>query len=122
MPRAPDPANITHQEEQARYRARLAEERVPEATAVDVAAAAALAAYAALERRKRVPREDRKVIARLLEATVSILVAKGFSESASKRVAKRRLARGFQEQHLSDLIEMSGLDAENAHNGVSSNL
>ena len=115
MPRQPDPANQVHQEAQARYRERLAAERTPEASAVDVAAAAALAAYAALDRRKRVSREERRVITRLLEATVSNLVAKGFSESASRRVAKRRIARGFQEGHLSDLIAMSGLDPNASH-------
>lgn len=119
MPRQPDPANQMHQEEQARYRARLAAERAPEASAIDVAAAAALAAYAALDRRKRVPKEERRVIARLLGATVSILVARGYSEAASRRVAKRRIARGFQEAALSDLIAASGLDPE-PHYDVSS--
>jgi hypothetical protein len=91
----PRPANPARENENGRTRAwrqRKAQAASPEASAVDIALAAAVAAYAA--EADRSSGGYRKVLIALLRATVDLLVAKGFDRKEAGRMLRSRLARG----------------------------
>ena len=111
MPRAANPQNHVHQSRQRRYRAGLAAARTPEASAVDVAVAGAVAAYAAAVRTHRAGDETTptQVIGGILAAAVKLLVVAGYDEARALHVAKLRLTRGWDAKEMEALVDRAGL-------------
>lgn len=95
MPRSGDPANIAHQRRQRRYRERLRAAGRPEAPAVDVAVAAAVAIFAVevAEAADGEAVEARMALRRIMLRAVQLLEFRGYSRDESKRAVKRRLSR-----------------------------
>jgi len=98
MPRQVTTGSEAQRKRQRRYRARLAVERRPESSAVDVAVAAAVAglvAEAAAEDRDggHVPTTSGAVIGRVVRSALSGLVEAGYAREPSARAIRRRLRR-----------------------------
>lgn len=113
MPRPPDPGNRKHQERMQRYRGRLEKGRIPEDTPVDRAVAAAVTAYAAhLRETGAVTDGSKSVLDGIVTAAVGILVARGYDEAASRRIAVRRLSRHQSAKRQRELMRLAGLDSK----------
>lgn len=91
MPRYASPANTAHQARQRRYRKRLQDLGRPEASAVDVAVAEAVARL--VEGASRDASADKSVFRRLLSDSLDLLVSRGYSPAAAKTSLIRRLGR-----------------------------
>ncbi|MBN7764085.1 hypothetical protein JYP52_23390 [Nitratireductor aquibiodomus] len=102
MPREPDPANIAHQQRQRDYRKRLRSVAAPEASEVDTAIAAAVAAYANSVQSS----EQKKVLTALIQGAMSILEDRGFDKKRSASVIRRRVSRHVRKD-LGRLVDAS---------------
>jgi hypothetical protein len=85
------PGNEMHRERQRRYRRRLCVERIPEASAVDIAVSAAVARFA--EDAAKGSPSDAETVRRILVPSVEILEDRGYSRPAARRKVIQRLAR-----------------------------
>lgn len=105
MPREPDPANLAHQERQRDYRRRLRSVSAPEASEVDTALAAAVAAYA----NSVSTGEQKRVLTALIQGAMSILEDRGFDKKRSASVIRRRVSRHVRKDlaHLVDVSRIS---------------
>lgn len=95
MPRHGDLANVAHQRRQRRYRERLRAAGRPEASAVDVAVAAAVAVYAVdvAEAAAGETSEAGAALRRIVKQAVRWLEYRGYSREEAKRAVRRRLGR-----------------------------
>lgn len=98
MPRAITTGTEAHRQRQRRYRTRLAVEGRPEASAVDVAVAAAVAglvAEAAAEDRAggHVPTTAPELVGRVVRSALSGLVEAGYAREPAAKAIRRRLRR-----------------------------
>ena len=91
MPRKGRDGGEAQSKRQRRYRSRLAQARRPEASAVDVAVAGAVAAYVGDAAQD--PGHDARALRRILRDTVSRLVAAGYDREQARAVVIRRLGR-----------------------------
>lgn len=91
MPRKGKPGLESQRERMRRYRARLRAAGRPEASAVDVAVAAAVAAYSA--RAAVDPSLDVEVLRSLLRDAVGRLEDSGYSRTEARRKIVRRIGR-----------------------------
>lgn len=92
MPRPADPTNVAHQQRQREYRARLRAAGCPEASAIDIALAEAVAqqvSRAAKEGRLE-PTGELGIVIRL---ALRRLVDLGYDPDHARRKARRRLGR-----------------------------
>lgn len=103
MPRLLPPENIAKAAIQARYRAKLLANGEPEADRVDIALAAAVAAYADAIEDGAASDHDRRVLRILLQGAISILKADGFNPELAVKVIRRRLSRDVRH----DLAQLS---------------
>lgn len=90
MPRPANPSNERHQQEQRRYRQRLRDQCVPEASAVDAALSKALAAYARVVRDEK---RDPSALRAVLNAAAKLLENSGYDNRAAVARVKRRVGR-----------------------------
>jgi hypothetical protein len=91
MPRIPDPTSADHQDRMRRYRDRLRELGRPEAAAVDIAVAGAVAEYASAASSD----DDLEVctLRRLLRRSLQLLVDQGYDQDESRVKMITRLGR-----------------------------
>lgn len=99
MPRKPDPANEAEQARVARWRDQQAGRGRPEASAVDVALAAAATAYVDAARDETSGHQ--RVSVAIVAAAIDLLVEKGFDRKEAGAKLKDRLRRR-------DLWEIAG--------------
>lgn len=94
MPRPENPAETAKRERQARYRARLRELGRPEASEVDVALAAAAAAFADVSNGIPVGHGDhRSALTAILRGAVDVLVARGRDKAQAVAMVRWRVPR-----------------------------
>ena len=91
MPRKAKTGGEAQRMRQRRYRGRLADAGRPEASAVDVAVAGAVAAYAGEAARD--PEADARPLKRILREAVSRLVEAGHDADEARSVVIRRIGR-----------------------------
>lgn len=91
MPRKADPANAAAQARTARWRARLRRQGRPEASAVDVEVAAAVAYYAADAASNT--RLEVGTLRLLMRDSVDRLVARGYDRGEARHQVIQRLGR-----------------------------
>ena len=91
MPRKAETGGEAQRRRQRRYRRRLADARRPEASAVDVAVAGAVAAYAGEAARD--PERDARTLRRILRDAVVRLVEAGYDPEEARSVVIRRVGR-----------------------------
>lgn len=91
MPRKASRSGEAQRRRQARYRRRLAIERRPEASAVDIAVAAAVAGYVGDAARD--PSLDTRMLRRILQDAMHRLLSFGHDREAARAVVIRRMGR-----------------------------
>lgn len=92
MPRPADPMNAAHQQRQRNYRARLRAVGCPEASAVDIALAEAVArqvSRAAQEGRL----EPKGELGNVIRVALQRLVDRGYDPNHARRKTRQRLGR-----------------------------
>jgi len=114
MPRIADPVRAAEQPRQARWRRGLCERGRPgtrgrpESSAVDVALAAAVTAYADAARQARAC--DRRAVIVLVAAALDLLAARGYDRAECKRAIRSRLNR----KDLGHIAEIAKIAARTA--------
>lgn len=107
MPRPENPAEARKKERQARYRKQLKALGRPEASEVDVALAAAAAAFADVANSNAEGRWDRRSVLRaLLRGAVDILVARGRDRQQAVDMVRWRVSRPTRTD-LHRIVEVS---------------
>ena len=91
MPRAVKSDDASHRERQQRYRKRLAVERRPEASTIDVAVATAVAAFASAAARD--PALHPQALQWILRCARRRLIDDGYDMEQVMRVLHRRMRR-----------------------------
>jgi len=107
MPRSENPAEAAKQERQARYRQRLRALGRPEASEVDVALAAAAAAFADVA--NSIPKgqgDQRSVLRAQLRGAVDILVARGRDQQQAVAMVRWQVSRPTR-KNVHRLVEAS---------------
>lgn len=111
MPRHANPANNAQQERTRRWREKLDQSGIPESDAVDEAVSAAVTAVTTAMRLQGNLTEERKaVIGAITEATVRLLVNRGYTEAGARKVLIRRLSRWQSHAAQRDLIRQAGIN------------
>lgn len=109
MPRPENPRAHAKKERQARYRRKLTAMGRPEASEVDVALAAAAAAYA--DSAARVPADGGSfgiAMKALLRGAVDVLVHRGHSRTEAEAMLRRRVSRDYRDD-LAAIVAASGM-------------
>jgi hypothetical protein len=100
----------SHQARQRRYREKLARQRKPEASAVDLALSGSAVAYIDAIEAKLGTAADRKVPKILLRGALDLLAAAGYDRAESTAVLRRRVTRDGRKD-IQGLVETSRVES-----------